>query len=86
MYKRQGRYNYDNYNSEFVIKTVQKSDEGDYKCEASNVAGRDSYTMQIDVQCTFTRFNNFFWYYMLLFNASDYVKDLRSEDKDSDLQ
>ena len=46
-----GRYEMNRYNSELLIKDVRKSDEGDYKCQASNSNGRDHRIVQVDVQC-----------------------------------
>jgi len=45
-----GRYNIINYNTELTISNVQKSDEGDYLCRASNPNGVQDHTIQIDVQ------------------------------------
>jgi len=47
-----GRYEMNHHNTELLIKDVRKSDEGDYKCTASNSNGRDHVVVQIDVQCT----------------------------------
>ena len=50
-----GRYQLsDPDNSELLITTVEKSDEGGYKCEAKNSAGSDHFIVQVDVQCTFS--------------------------------
>ena len=46
-----GRYKTNRLNSELLIKAVTKSDEGDYKCQASNANGRDHFIVQVDVQC-----------------------------------
>ena len=48
-----GRYALNNRNSELLIRTVEKSDEGDYKCDATSSAGRDHVIIQVDVQCKF---------------------------------
>ena len=48
-----GRYQIRDRNTEFLIRTVEKRDEGDYKCDGRSAAGSDSVIMQIDVQCTY---------------------------------
>jgi len=45
------RYNISNRNTEFTIVNVQQSDEGDYRCLASNDNGRQDHIIQISVQC-----------------------------------
>jgi len=52
-----GRYELDNYNSELVIKSVQKNDEGDYECKGMSVAGQERVTIQVDVQCKLCHFS-----------------------------
>jgi len=49
-----GRYDIRDYNTQFVLRNVEKRDEGDYKCEGRSAAGTDSVVMQIDVQCMYT--------------------------------
>jgi len=51
------RYNIINYNTEFTIWNVQKSDEGDYLCRASNANGAQDHIIQIDVQGKLTGFS-----------------------------
>lgn len=51
-----GRYKFESYNTEFIIRDVKQVDEGDYRCRASNTANGGSHTdeiIQIDVQCEF---------------------------------
>ena len=45
-----GRHRLQHEGTELLIVNVQPSDEGDYECEASNVAGRAQEIIQIDVQ------------------------------------
>jgi len=44
------RYTIVNYNTELTIWNVQKSDEGDYRCRASNANDARDHIIQIDVQ------------------------------------
>jgi len=46
-----GRYSISNRDKELLIGNVQKSDEGDYKCEGRNSNGRDHVIVHVDVQC-----------------------------------
>ena len=45
-----GRYKIANYNTELTIWNVEQSDEGDYRCRASNSNGAQDHVIQIDVQ------------------------------------
>jgi len=47
------RYTIVNYNTELTIWNVQQSDEGDYRCRATNVNGAQDNVIQIDVQGEF---------------------------------
>ena len=39
--------------SEFVLTNINRSESGEYRCEASNECGNASETATIDVQCKF---------------------------------